>query len=303
MALGERLAVSIAPLFLRLGLGVTFLWAGMGKFREQMPVQGEDAAILANAGVIQPQWATPAPNPTGTPAPSTPAESTPPPAPSQPLPPTGGQPTEPPTDSGAAPRADRPLSRGGNPGPELPYLIATARYQPPGVLQEYKAKEFPGETKVLRVHGITLTLIKGAVAAPGADGKPRIVLVPEFAARDNWPVRFAYAAAVAESLGGAFLLVGLFTRLSALTLAWTMGVAGWLTVIGPAVQNGHVVYGFIPDYPRFDPVAWQTPLWLLALFTGALSLFFAGPGGLSLDRLIFGRAKPVPKPAPAPKPT
>jgi uncharacterized membrane protein YphA (DoxX/SURF4 family) len=257
MAIGERLAVSVAPLFLRLGLGVTFLWAGMGKFVEKVQVQGEDAAILANAGVIKPQWTSPAPTPAGAPAPGVPAATTPPPAPTQPLPPTGEQPKEPPKDTKAAPKANMPAPGSMSMGAASPSVIVSARYQPSGVIQPYTAKEFPEKMEVPRVHFVTLTLIKGAVSSPGADGKPRMALVPEFAARGNWPVTFAYAAAVAESLGGAFLLVGLFTRLSALALAWTIGVAAWLTVIGPAVQNGNTVCGFIPNYPRYDLGAWQ----------------------------------------------
>lgn len=43
---------SIAPLFLRAALAVTFLWAGFGKLLETMPVTGRDAALLADMGVI-----------------------------------------------------------------------------------------------------------------------------------------------------------------------------------------------------------------------------------------------------------
>jgi uncharacterized membrane protein YphA (DoxX/SURF4 family) len=170
------------------------------------------------------------------------------------------------------------------------------------VLQPYTAKEFPEPMMVPRVHGVTLTLVKAATPY-GADGKNPIALVPSFAAKGSWPVGLAYAAAVVETLGGAFLLVGLFTRLSSLGLAFTIGSAAWLTVIGPAIQNGNTIYGVIPAYPRFDVGAWQTPLWQLSLLTGALALFCAGPGALSLDRLIFGRSKAPPRSPPAPRQT
>lgn len=41
----------LAPLFLRVALGLTFLWAGFGKVSAKDPVSGHDAAILANMGV------------------------------------------------------------------------------------------------------------------------------------------------------------------------------------------------------------------------------------------------------------
>ncbi|QKK07291.1 MAG: hypothetical protein HND58_03365 [Planctomycetota bacterium] len=48
----DSAGLAIAPLFLRLVLAVVFIWAGLGKFVHTFPVQGEDAAILANYGVI-----------------------------------------------------------------------------------------------------------------------------------------------------------------------------------------------------------------------------------------------------------
>jgi uncharacterized membrane protein YphA (DoxX/SURF4 family) len=43
----------IAPLLLRLVLGLTFLWAGLGKFNAYDEVKGEQAARLANVGVLE----------------------------------------------------------------------------------------------------------------------------------------------------------------------------------------------------------------------------------------------------------
>lgn len=42
----------IAPLLLRLVLGLTFLWAGLGKFNAYDTVKGEQAARLANVGAL-----------------------------------------------------------------------------------------------------------------------------------------------------------------------------------------------------------------------------------------------------------
>lgn len=53
-------AVSIAPIFLRLALGFTFLWAGLGKVMSKEGVAGDDAAWLARQGVeVTPSVSTP----------------------------------------------------------------------------------------------------------------------------------------------------------------------------------------------------------------------------------------------------
>ncbi len=43
---------NLAPLMLRLALGLTFLWAGLGKFNAYDDVKGEQAARLANVGAL-----------------------------------------------------------------------------------------------------------------------------------------------------------------------------------------------------------------------------------------------------------
>lgn len=51
---GSRHSSSVAPVFIRFALGLTFLWAGFGKILEHMPVTGSDAAILTSMGVLEP---------------------------------------------------------------------------------------------------------------------------------------------------------------------------------------------------------------------------------------------------------
>lgn len=46
-----KLAGLLSPVFLRVVLGVTFIWAGLGKLIPSVPVQGVDAALLSNAGL------------------------------------------------------------------------------------------------------------------------------------------------------------------------------------------------------------------------------------------------------------
>jgi uncharacterized membrane protein YphA (DoxX/SURF4 family) len=245
MSFRDSLAISLTPLLLRLALGVTFVWAGAGKVLESMPVQGEQAAALANMGVLTPVRAAP----TGFAAPAT-------------LPP--------------------PLLQTGQPA-----------------APKYSASDFPEPVEVKRLYGIAL-LIDGA-AHPGADaeGKPRMALWPANAARGMWPSICAWAVAVTELVGGFFCLVGLFTRLSALGIAGTMLGAMWLTVIGPAMQSGATRFGFLPDHPAFDVSKWKDVLWQFSLFMSALGVFFAGPGALAVDRMLFPRSLPVSKPKPA----
>lgn len=53
MPFRQSLAMTFAPLLLRVTLGLTFLWAGLGKFNAYDPVMGDDAARLANVGALE----------------------------------------------------------------------------------------------------------------------------------------------------------------------------------------------------------------------------------------------------------
>lgn len=276
----EQMAVSVAPLFLRLALSVTFIWAGLGKMLADMPVQGESAAVLANMGVggLQ-RVAQPA---TASPAPASVPSATPAPAPTK----------EPKKEPAKAPTS----------GP--PALMVVLAQQPTSsaTASTFTAADFPNEVRVMRLYGIAL-LLHDAVQATDRDGKPvRFPLAPSIIATGSWPVWLAWSAALTELIGGLLVLFGFFTRLAALGLAGVMAVAIWLTQIGPAIQTGNSTLGFLPSHQPYDIAAWQTLLWQLCLLCAALSLLFAGAGGLSMDRVISGR--PVlnkSKPAPAAK--
>jgi uncharacterized membrane protein YphA (DoxX/SURF4 family) len=95
-------------------------------------------------------------------------------------------------------------------------------------------------------------------------------------------------------IGGLFVLVGLLTRVSALMLAATMIGAIWLTEVGPAIQAGKVVLGFIPDRDFFTIDVWKTLLWQLSLLMSAGALAMLGCGSLGLDRKFFPPPPPPP---------
>lgn len=323
MSLARSSAYSAAPIPLRLILALTFIWAGLGKFVATMEVQGEQAALLANMGVSMPA-PTPAPTPTSTPAP-TPAPALEPSAgdPAEPETDTTTEPAESETPPPASVPAETPDENdAGQPGPSAhadpaappafnpPALVQTALIQADPAQtgqtttaestpttpthattsQTYTAADFPDPIELSRLHGLALLTYSAAHPKPDELGTTPSPIWPEWAARDHWPVTLAWAAAITELVAAVLVLVGLLTRLSALSIASVMITAAWLTEFGPAIQSGDTLLGFLPNRPLWDPASWSTLLWQLCLIAAALSLALAGPGALSLDRALTGGA-------------
>ncbi len=276
---------AIAPIFLRFALGVTFLWAGFGKVLETFPVKGEAAATLANLGVLEP---------------ASPAESAKPAAPSETKPavkPESKPETKPETKPESKPEtkpapASEPkkeaLPKGGIP----PLMQTTTTPIEPSTARVYVASDFPNEVRVRNVHGISLLLVSSANPPAGADGAKPMPLVPAFAASGRWPVYLAWTATMSELLGGLFVAVGLLTRLSSFFLFCTMVTAIWLSQIGPAIQSGNSLLGFLPNHPAYATDAagnavFAILMWQLMLACASLALVFSGPGALSFDRALF----------------
>lgn len=255
----------LAPFLLRLAVGLTFLWAGAGKFRGEALVAGEDAATLANMGVLTPLGK----------AGSAPA-TTPPdrPAPKEPLPADTKKP------------------------PPLAALNLQVTPSP-----TYTAADFPAPVKTTRVYSIAAMLARGAAPAVRADGTTMPKTWPPMLAGGRLPIYFAWAAALSELLGGGLLVVGLLTRVAGLATAGTMAGALWLTQIGPAIQQGNTRLGFIPnlDLYALDASGYTGLLWPLVLLAACLALALQGGGALALDNILLRSPAPAPRPAP-PKP-
>ena len=90
------------------------------------------------------------------------------------------------------------------------------------------------------------------------------------------PGVFQLLAAVSEFGGGIAWLLGLLTPLASLGILATMTVAA-----GTHIMNGD-------PFVSHGGAAWELAgvYWMVALF-----LVLAGPGGLSLDRYVFGKRK------------
>ena len=95
-----------------------------------------------------------------------------------------------------------------------------------------------------------------------------------------YPVAAAWLAAITELVGGGLLLVGLLSRIWALGLAVTMGMAFALTSCTVIAATGPFDLA-LPDYLR--------AVSQLALGTLALMVLLTGPGAIAIDHGIFGR--------------
>jgi uncharacterized membrane protein YphA (DoxX/SURF4 family) len=286
MSVKDSAAVSLAPLFLRVALGVTFLWAGLGKVVEEFEVKGAEAATLANLGVLERRGVPTTPSevkPEVKPEtkPETKPEVRPEPRPelkpeSKPAPaekPVAPKVPEPKVEEKKPPKwpdPTGPLSSGG-------FEVVLAR------VAGATAGDYPEGVKVRRVYGLTLLLVR----ASGEEG-----LWPRALAQDHWPVTLAWAAAVTEIACGAFVLVGLFTRFSAFWLGALITAAAWLTQIGPSLRGGGGL-GAMWEMDSAGNYAYATLLWQGALAMMSMSLVFLGSGALGFDRALF----PPPPPA------
>ncbi len=300
MTFGQKLAYHIAPIFLRLVLGLTFLWAGLGKIIEEMEVTEANAPALVrmhavNQSEVQhllPPGFTldeqPEEPPRDQPEEETTGSDTHDEEPASPPPPDDADPAG--EDTPDTPEEPDAGEAGDSPPDDDGGSASTTRYRT--ILVQDTPTAAP--VRVKRLFGIALMLVDAASEKTTESGQSLPRLLPEQVGRGETPKYLAWAVAITEVFAGGFILIGFLTRLSALAVVVIMGVAIWLTQIGPAAMGylDHVVLGFLPgpgpDQTIFDPAVYETLWWQFALLGAGLSLFFAGAGTLSLDRLLFG---------------
>ncbi|MGP1273625.1 MAG: DoxX family membrane protein [Phycisphaerales bacterium] len=257
----HALALSVAPLLIRIVLGLTFLWAGMAKLTQYFEPSPEQADILRSWRVLE-----------GGPAPEARSEA---------------RTTR---DTQPEPRPETQPSPAGDPAPSPPADTAPVdEPEPESSEPDAQPVALTLQTGPAEVRGVyRIALLIHASASPADGARP---LWPPALAQGSWPVILAWAAAVSELVFGGAVLLGFFARLSALPLAGTMGVAMWLTQIGPAVQSGNAFLGVLPG-GVFDlgpgGYAYTMILWQFALLMASLSLLLTGPGAVSVDRMLFG---------------
>lgn len=320
MRVRDSIALTLPTLILRLVLGLTFIWAGTGKLIGTMQVSGDAAARLANLGIDL--------NPIQSPPPETDAgpQSYPESEPVKPLPGSEAAPPDEPKPTKALEQqaqdiVDQIKQRVATPPPPQQPLPASNTDQPsdePGVdsgvdsgaapilerlgsLPAYTIRrvqqrgadrtgsDFPEPLECQRVYSIALMISIAADPGLTPDSQPITPIIPASLAGGPWPKVLAWSAAITELVGGAFLILGLLTRLSAMGTLSVMLVAMWMTQIGPAaMHSSDAILGFIPNnQPWYDPGSYAGLLWLLALGSMSLSVVFLGSGAIGLDRLFF----------------
>ncbi len=329
MRLRDSIALTLPSLLLRLVLGVTFLWAGTGKLIGTMQVSGDSAARLANLGIdldpIESSPAAPIPDtqtdsePAADPAPIKPLPGSDSAQPAETKPgetkpgetkPAETKPAEdleqqakdiveqikktvPPatTNQNTSDEPESPPAGGAN-EPSLKMLGAMPAHSLTRVqnsVADRTGSDFPEPLECQRVYSIALMISKAADPGLTPDSQPITPTMPAMLATGPWPKVLAWSAAITEVVAGAFLVLGLLTRLSALGTLGVMLVAMWMTQIGPAaLHSTDAILGFIPNnQPWYDPGSYSNLLWQLALVSMSLAVMFLGSGAIGLDRLFF----------------
>jgi len=310
----DHIALTLPSFLLRLTLGITFLWAGTAKIVGTTTTQGDNAARLANLAV---PFIPITPEPTPEPAPE--PEPTPPNEPTNPLPgstdtptdtptntlnpsesqnqPTTNPPTDPPTDLPSNPPVDPPIDPAASEAQSNP--MSSQNYALRPIAQSTSpavASDYPEPVTIKRVYGIALLLDHATKPSLDENSQPVSPTMPAWLGTGRTSIYAAWATTITELTAGFFLLIGLLTRFSALSLSIVMLVALWTTNIGPAaLQSSDAILGFIPHTTDpWDPSAYSSLLWQLALIVMSLSVALLGAGPLSFDRMIFrpGRRDP-----------
>jgi putative oxidoreductase len=147
----------------------------------------------------------------------------------------------------------------------LRQLFATSTHTSPTILRIFLGL-------VMLPHGVQKTL--GWFGGHGFNGTMHY-----FTQNLEIPFIFALLAIAAESLGALGLIVGLGTRIAALGVGATIGVAALMS---------HLQYGFFMNW--FGQQAGEGFEYHLLVVGMALALVLSGGGRWSLDGLIAGKS-------------
>ena len=321
MTSSQRLALLLCPLMLRIVLGITFTFAGMGYLFGEVGFKGADAAALANLGVaIAPT--TPNAKPDGTagmlPAPGgaptlrnqrsnpgtkpspvmDPADiaKNPPnplsPADPEPLPAFKAESRRPvkATDSQSKPTEKNPTAT----KPAAPTMPgASEDFKPQLPAPRFAAYQF-GQPIGLRKVYLTALKIHYAAFPPPRSVNPTSV-VPAFLAAGMVPVYVAHTAAVAELMAGVLLLLGVYCRFWALLTGAIMLGAILIDQVAPALRSGNTTLWLLPGpgpgqaWHELD--VFRGLLWQAALAAMSFCIVLIGAGAVALDNAQLFAAK------------
>ena len=307
MSISQSAACNVVPFLARIVLAAAFVTAGWNKISTETTFSGDEAATLRSLGVTGRPVTVSAASHTGiqlasftfeaatpptAPPPTAPPSATPPPS----APPKTDVPAKAPPSTPAAtgpsapPSAPRSLPPIGLPPIGLPPIGLPPNGPPTGETKPSNAatdSAVPARpTPVYEPDAFSSGTASGtALGDPTplmARSLHRITLMVH---AQGWsePVYQAYAAVFVELVGGALLLLGLFSRLWGLGLAVTMAVAFLLTS-WPTLQNTSLFALSVAD---FNKLYCQTGLFVLAF-----GVMLTGAGALSLDRMIFRPSAP-----------
>ncbi len=136
---------------------------------------------------------------------------------------------------------------------------------------------------LLRLSGFGLALVHGLPKVVGlATGASEL---PAAVARLGFPMpsAFAWAAALAEFVGGLLVAVGLFTRVGAGLAAFTMFVAAFLR----HHAFSHLLVRLKLRYVSEETLkGWGNPELALMYLAVLLAILIMGPGRVALDSVI-----------------
>ncbi len=99
---------------------------------------------------------------------------------------------------------------------------------------------------------------------------------------ENWSQPTAWAASVAELIGGVAIFIGLLTRFWAFVMAVMLGASFWLSTIQAEGMFDRNPFEWAADAPAFEQM-----LFAAGLFVLAVGLLIKGSGPLALDRLLW----------------